>query len=124
MDPIFDSQVFADIIVLFGALIRMLGLAGIGLAVGWVTLEFLRKGQQAWQLQIAVFLGLMGTIIAMVHLMSPAVSINLDSFDFGGTGGAPSALGMFGLGLVAAVLIWGMKKPKKDEEEKEEKKGK
>ena len=104
MRPIFDNYTINDLIVLFSALVRLLGFAGIGLASGWLTLEFLRKAQQAWQLQIAVFLGIIGLIVALSYFLL----------------GAPSALGMFGIGLVVAILVWGMQKPKK--EKKEEKK--
>ncbi|MBN2388756.1 MAG: hypothetical protein JXB85_17195 [Anaerolineales bacterium] len=100
MDPI-----IYEIIDLFGALLRMLGLAAIGVAAGWLTLEFLRKGQQAWQLQIAVYLGIIGLVVALAYFLPYA----------------PSALGLFGIGLVVAVLVWGMKKPKKDDEEEKTK---
>lgn len=103
MDYIFDNKIVSDIFVLIGSLIRLLGLAGAGLAIGWLVLEFLHKGEKAWQLQIAIFLGLVALVGALVKFLFY---------------NAPGALGMFGLGLVAAVLIWGMPKKKKDEEKK------
>ena len=102
MDPIFNSKIISDIITLIGALIRLLGMAGIGLGIGWLVLELLRKGQQAWQLQIAVFLGLAGLIGALVNFLY---------------WNAAGALGMFGIGICAALLIWGMPKKKKEEKE-------
>jgi hypothetical protein len=121
MEPLFDSQVFQDIITFAGAIIRLLGMAGIGVAAGWFALEVLRKGQQAWQLQIAVFLGVVTLILGMTKLLSSSVSANLNDIlnaSISGNGGAAGALGMFGLGLCAALLIWGLpKKQKKEEKE-------
>jgi len=87
---------------LLGALIRMVGMALLGLGAAWLTLEFFRKAQQAWQLQIALFLGFVGLLIAMARFLSAA------------------ALGGFGIGVGVAIFLWGM--PKKQVEEKEEKK--
>ncbi len=97
---LFGSQIFNDILVLFGSIIRLLGLAGIGLGIGWLALEFLHRGASAWQLQIAIFLGVMGLVIALVKILFY---------------NAPMALGFFGLGLVAAFLLWGLPKKPKDE---------
>ena len=105
MQPIFGEPIVQDIFNLISWLLRMLGFAGIGLAVGWLALDVLRKGQQTWQLQLAVFLGVVGLIIALFR------------FAFN----VPSAQGLFGLGLVIALLLWGSPK-KKEEEEKKEKK--
>lgn len=104
MRPIFDNYTVSDLILLLGALVRLIGYLGIGLTAGWLTLEFLRKAQQAWQLQIAVFLGILGLVIAMTLFLA----------------GAPTALGMFGIGLTVAILLWGL--PKKEKGEKKEKK--
>ncbi len=80
-------------------LVRFLGLALFGLAFGWLVLELLKK-TTLWQVQIAVFLGLIGLVIAMAV--------------FSGVG----ALGGLTLGLGAAILIWGLpRKPKKEEKE-------
>jgi hypothetical protein len=106
MRPIFDNYTLSDLILLLGALVRLIGFLGIGLTAGWLGLEFLRKAQQAWQLQIAVFLGLLGLVIAMTFYLA----------------GAPTALGMFGIGLTVAVLLWGLPKTKKDKDDKKEKK--
>ncbi len=91
-----------DIFDLLATLFRLLGLLVLGLGAGWFALEVFRKGQQAWQLQIAIFLGFAGLTIAMAYFL------------------APGALGAFAIGAGAAMLVWGMKKPKKEEEIKEE----
>lgn len=85
---------------LIGALIRLIGMVLFGLGAGWVILEFLRKAEQAWQVQIAVFLGFVGLGIGMVRFL------------------APGALGGFGIGLGVAIFLWGLPKKEKTEEEK------
>ncbi len=89
-----------EIFTLFAWLIRLLGLLIFGLGAGWFALEVFRKGQQAWQLQLAVFLGFAGLAIAMSLFLTPA------------------ALGGFGIGAGLAMFMWGI--PKKKNEEKED----
>jgi hypothetical protein len=104
---LFDSKILNDILVLLGAIIRFVGMAGMGLGLGWLALEFLHRGVSAWQLQIAIFLGVVGLVVAMVIYLSYS---------------APTALGFFGIGLVAALLLWGLpKKPKDDKDLKTKK---
>lgn len=86
------------IIEIIAALARFLGLLVLGLGLGWLVLEFFRKGAQAWQLQIAIILGALGTAIGMTRFA------------------APGALGGFALGFGAALLMWG----RKEKEEKED----
>lgn len=86
---------------LIGALIRLIGMVLFGLGTGWVILEFLRKAEQAWQVQIAVFLGFVGLGIGMVRFLAPA------------------ALGGFGIGLGVAIFLWGLPKKEKTEDKKE-----
>ena len=90
-------QTVLDIV---GALVRFVGLLAFGLGLGWLVLEFFRKGQQAWELQIALFLGFVVLVIAAASSLTPA------------------ALGGFGIGVAVAFFVWGMPKKKKDEEEK------
>ena len=90
-------QITIDII---GALIRLAGMVLLGLGVGWLVLEFLRKADQAWQLQIALFLGFVGLAVAMAHFLTPA------------------ALGGFGIGVGVAIFLWGLPKKEKVEEDK------
>lgn len=88
-----------QILELLGWLFRLLGMLAFGLGAGWFTLELFRKGQQAWQLQIAIFLGFVGLAIALAYFTSPG------------------ALGAFTLGAGGAMLTWGMRKPKEKDEE-------
>jgi hypothetical protein len=84
-----------EIIDLIGSLIRLIGVTVLGLGMGWLSLDLLRKNP-SWQLQAVVFLGLAGLVIAMVILF------------FGG------ATGAFALGVGLAIFMWGMLKKKKD----------
>jgi hypothetical protein len=92
-------QIIDYVLVLLSQLLRFLGMAVLGLGLGWLILDLFKK-IQAWQVQIAVFLGLVSLIIAMLV--------------FGGWG----AQGAFGIGLGVAILIWGLPKKEKKEEEK------
>ena len=92
--------VLYDIIDLLASLIRFLGMAAFGLGFGWLALELLKKSN-AWQVQIAVFLGLAGLLIAMTVFT------------------AWGALGAFAAGAGVGLLVWGLPKKKKDEEKKD-----
>ncbi len=87
-----------DIIILLGQLLRLLGMAVLGLGIGWIALDLLKK-IEAWQGQVAIFLGIAGLVIGM------AVFI--------GAG----ALGAFAAGVGVAILMWGMPKKEKKQEE-------
>ncbi|MFH2103583.1 MAG: hypothetical protein ABIJ39_09560 [Chloroflexota bacterium] len=91
-------SVVYEILELLASLLRLFGMIVFGLGVGWFALEFLRKGQQAWQLQIAIFLGFIGLGIALAYFITPG------------------ALGGFALGAGFALLFWGLPKKKKDED--------
>jgi hypothetical protein len=87
-----------DIINLVSSLLRLLGMAALGLGIGWLALDLLKKAAN-WYLQAVVFLGLLGLIIAMSVFL--------------GWG----ALGGFAIGLAVAIFMWGMpKKAKVDED--------
>jgi NhaP-type Na+/H+ and K+/H+ antiporter len=88
-----------QLLILFSQLLRFLGLAVLGLGIGWLALDLLKK-IQVWQGQVAIFLGLAGLIIAMTV--------------FTGWG----ALGAFAIGVGVAILMWGLPKKEKKEEEK------
>ena len=88
-----------DIINMIASLIRMLGLAALGVGIGYLAVELFHKAQE-WLMQAILFLGLAGLIIAMAVFL------------------APGALGAFGLGLGVAIFLWGMPRKPKVEEEK------
>jgi NhaP-type Na+/H+ or K+/H+ antiporter len=88
-----------DIINLLSAILRLIGMAVLGLTIGWLSLDLLRKAQ-AWQLQIAIFLGFIALAFAAMRFLAPA------------------ALGAFGIGVGVAIFLWGMPKKEKIEEEK------
>ena len=88
-----------EIINLLASILRLIGMAVLGLGIGWLTLDLLKK-MQAWQGQVAIFLGLAGLIIAMAV--------------FTGWG----ALGAFCIGVGVAIFLWGMPKKQNKEEEK------
>jgi NhaP-type Na+/H+ or K+/H+ antiporter len=88
-----------DILVLFSQIFRFIGMAVLGLGIGWLAVDLLKK-MEAWQGQVAIFLGLTGLVIAMTV--------------FTGWG----ALGAFAIGVGLAILMWGMPKKQKKEEEK------
>jgi hypothetical protein len=90
-------SILYEIFDLFAMLLRLLGLAVFGVAFGWLALDLLKKAD-SWMLQLAVFLGLAGLVIALAV--------------FTGMG----ALGAFAAGAGVAVLLWGL--PKKPKEEK------
>jgi hypothetical protein len=85
-----------DIINLLGALLRFLGLAAFGLGFGWLALDLLKK-TPLWQVQITVFLGLAGLVIALAVF----------------TGWA--ALGAVAAGIGVAIMVWGFPKKGKAE---------
>jgi hypothetical protein len=91
-------QIVFEIFNLIAALIRLLGMAALGVAIGYLAVNMLHKAQ-TWPLQMALFLGLLGLVIAMVVFL------------------APGALGGFGLGFAAAIFIWAMPKKKKEAQE-------
>jgi hypothetical protein len=87
-----------EIITLLASVLRLLGMAALGVGIGYLAVDLLRK-TQAWPLQMAVFLGLAGLVIAMVVFLSWG------------------ALGGFGIGVGVAIFVWGMPKKKKEDEE-------
>ncbi len=93
-------QTVYEILIILSQILRIIGLAALGLALGWLALDLLRKAQ-VWYMEAIIFLGLLGVIIAMVV--------------FTGWG----ALGAFSIGLAVAIFMWGFpRKPKVVEEEK------
>jgi hypothetical protein len=87
--------IITDALDIFGALIRLIGMLALGYGVARLALDMYRKGIQTWQLQAAIFLGLVVLIAALADFTSAA------------------SLGGFGLGAGVALLM-GLN-PKKDE---------
>ncbi len=90
-------SILYDIVDLLASLLRFLGLAVFGLGFGWLALDLLKK-TSLWQVQVAVFLGLAGLVIAMAVFTA-----------WGALGGVAAGIGV-------AVLLWGL--PRKPKEEK------
>jgi hypothetical protein len=87
-----------EIIDVLAALLRLLGVAALGVGIGYLAVDLLRKAD-GWPMQAVGFLGLAGVVIAMVVFL------------------APGALGAFGIGLGVAIFLWGIPKKKKEEQE-------
>jgi len=90
-------QVLQIIIDLLSQILRVIGLGVLGAGIGWLSLELI--SYKVWQLQIAVFLGLVGLVIAISYV------------------GAAS-LGAFAIGVAVAIFLWGIQKKKDGEPEK------
>ena len=57
-------SILYEIIDLLASILRLLGLAVFGLAFGWLGLDLLKKST-LWMVQVAVYLGLAGLLIAL-----------------------------------------------------------
>jgi hypothetical protein len=86
---------FFDLTAFLGNILRLIGLLVFGISTGWFTLYAFRQPERKWQLQIAVFLGL---------LFFTAMTLRFSS-----AGGA----GAFVLGAGGALLYWGQGKGNK-----------
>jgi hypothetical protein len=91
-------QIVYDIIDIIASLLRFLGMAVFGLGMGWLALDLLKKS--VWQVQIAVFLGLAGLVIGLSVFSGWA------------------AVGAVAAGIGVAIVLWGLPKKEKKEEEK------
>jgi hypothetical protein len=91
-----------ELLNILGFAIRVGGMIVLGVALSYLTVEFYRKGQQVWMLQIALFLGFIGLVIALSTFTSPG------------------SLGAFALGA-GGMLIYqlGFEKDNKKDEPKE-----
>jgi hypothetical protein len=86
-----------EIIDMLAALLRLLGVAALGVGIGYLAVDLLHKAV-GWPLQAVGFLGLAGLVIAMAVFL------------------APGALGAFGIGLGVAIFLWAIPKKKKEEQ--------
>jgi predicted permease len=91
-------QVLYEIIDMIASFIRLLGMAALGVGLGYLAVDLLRK-VESWPMQAVGFLGLAGLVIAMVVFLSPG------------------ALGAFGIGVGVAIFVWGIPKKKKEDQE-------
>jgi hypothetical protein len=91
-------QIIFEIINIIAAFIRLLGMAAVGVGIGYLAVDLLHKAE-GWPMQAVGFLGLVGLVIAMAAFL------------------APGTLGGFGIGLGVAIFIWGMPKKKKEEQQ-------
>jgi hypothetical protein len=86
---------FLDVLDIVGYVLRFLGALVFGLGMGWLTIRLVKQEMAAWQLLVAVYLGLLASFVLLGHWV-----------------GGGATLGAFGLGAGAGLLIWGMFKPK------------
>jgi len=89
--------VLYDILDIAGALLRLIGFLVFGLGLGWFALDAYRK--ENWQLQATAFLGFVFAAVGFAKYLSAG------------------SLGMFAIGAGGALLMWGMSKDKKKDDE-------
>jgi len=82
-----------DILDLLSWLLRALGSLVFGVGIGWLVQKIVKESAKTWQVIIATLLGLLGTFLVLAGW---------------GATYSPSTLGAFGLGVGAAILIWGL----------------
>jgi len=88
---------FTEVLSIIGFIIRALGFAVLGFAVGRFTMDAYKKA--VWQVQIALAVGFFGLLVGLTNYASPA------------------SMGTFALGAGAAMLISFMVKKEEDSEE-------
>ncbi len=93
MDPFFVINEITDILA---ALLRMAGMIVLGLGLGRFSLEMFRKGQQAWQFQSFLYVGLVLFLAAAIRF------------------GAAAEIGGLALGLGIGLLM-GLRQTKEAE---------
>lgn len=88
---------FTEVLSVIGFVIRALGFAVLGFAVGRFTMDAYKKA--AWQVQIALAVGFFGLLVGLTHYSSPG------------------SMGMFAIGAGAALLMSFMAKKEDGGEE-------
>lgn len=89
--PIFET---------LGYVLRVVGVLVFGLATGWLAIRTLKWQKESWETAVAVFLGLLASVVLLGHWVEGA-----------------GALGAYGLGLGAGLLIWGLGGERSNNEE-------
>lgn len=84
-------QVVDQLAYLIGYFIRPLGGMVLGIVIGWLTASTFLDAAKAWQLKIAIFLGVLGAFICL-HIYS-----------------GPATTGLFALGAGAAAIVLGIR---------------
>lgn len=92
---------FIEVLAILGYVLRLVGALVFGLAVGWLVLQAFKPEAFHWQLAIAALLGLMLTFALIGHWVP---------------GGA--TLGAFGIGAGTAVILWGIARVGKGDDDK------
>jgi hypothetical protein len=93
---------FLDVLDIAGYVFRFLGAIVFGLGIGWLTIRLVKQEMAAWQLLVAVYLGLLASFVLLGHWV-----------------GGGATLGAFGLGAGAGLLIWGLVQPKSSDDDEE-----
>ncbi|MBE0682507.1 MAG: hypothetical protein IH589_11390 [Anaerolineales bacterium] len=88
---------FTEVLSVIGFVIRALGFAVLGFAVGRFTIDAYKKA--VWQVQIALAVGFFGLLVGLTQYSSPG------------------SMGMFALSAGAAILMSFMTKKEADGEE-------
>jgi len=88
---------FTEVLSVVGFVIRALGFAVLGFAVGRFTMDAYKKA--VWQLQAALAVGFFGLLIGLTNYSSPA------------------SMGMFAIAAGAAMLMSFMAKKEENSEE-------
>jgi hypothetical protein len=55
----------SQLLAFLGTILRPIGAIAFGVFIGWVAKNILTDVAKSWQLQIAVFLGLLGAMVTM-----------------------------------------------------------
>jgi hypothetical protein len=93
-------DIYFTVINILGSLLGIIGLAVFGVAAAWLLLAAFQR-QEAWQYQLGVWLGFFGFMGILAWQLTPGL------------------LGAFAAGCGIGILIWGMRKPKEEQEPKE-----
>lgn len=93
---------YLDVFDIIGYVVRFLGALAFGLGMGWLTIRTVKQQTLAWQMAVAMYLGLLAAFVLLGHWVSGAATV-----------------GAFGLGAGAGLLVWGLIQPKPKEKEEE-----